>query len=43
MKLVRLSADTDLSGFDCGDEDLNGFLVEDAKAFPDSHFLIVCA
>lgn len=35
MKLVRLSADADLSGFDCGDEDLNNFLVEDAKNFLD--------
>lgn len=35
MKLVRLSAETDLSGFDCGDEDLNDFLVEDAKGFLD--------
>lgn len=35
MKLVRLSADADLTGFDCGDEDLNNFLVEDAKNFLD--------
>ncbi len=33
MKLVRLSADYNLSGFDCGDDDLNNFLQEDAKAF----------
>ncbi len=35
MKLVRLSPDTELNGFDCGDEDLNNFLVEDAKVFSD--------
>lgn len=33
MKLVRLTPETDLDGFDCGDEDLNNFLVEDAKGF----------
>ncbi|MDE6341728.1 MAG: GNAT family N-acetyltransferase [Muribaculaceae bacterium] len=35
MELLKLSSDTDLSGFDCGDEDLNDFLVEDAKGFLD--------
>lgn len=35
MELVRLALDTDLDGFDCGDEDLNEFLVEDAKGFLD--------
>lgn len=35
MKLVKLAPETDLTGFDCGDEDLNGFLVEDAKGFLD--------
>lgn len=35
MKLVRLTSDTELAGFDCGDEDLNNFLVEDAKNFLD--------
>ncbi len=35
MKLVRLTAATELAGFDCGDEDLNNFLVEDAKSFLD--------
>ncbi len=35
MKLVRLTLDTELAGFDCGDEDLNNFLVEDAKGFLD--------
>ena len=33
MKLVKLTQDTNLIGFDCGDEDLNNFLVEDAKGF----------
>lgn len=35
MKLVRLTSETELIGFDCGDEDLNNFLVEDAKDFLD--------
>ena len=35
MKLVRMNADTSVEGFDCGDEDLNSFLVEDAKGFLD--------
>lgn len=35
MKLLRLTPETDLSGFDCGDEDLNSFLIEDAKNFLD--------
>lgn len=33
MKLVRLTPETVLDGFDSGDEDLNNFLVEDAKGF----------
>lgn len=35
MRLIRLASDTELKGFDCGDEDLNNFLVEDAKGFLD--------
>lgn len=35
MKLLRLTPDIELTGFDCGDEDLNNFLVEDAKPFLD--------
>lgn len=35
MKLTKLKTDTELSEFDCGDEDLNNFLVEDAKGFLD--------
>lgn len=27
--ITRLSAETNLTGFDCGDEDLNNFLFED--------------
>ena len=33
MKLVRLTLDYELSTFDCGDNDLNDFLFEDAKHF----------
>lgn len=35
MNLVRITTDTELNGFNCGDEDLNNFLVEDAKSFLD--------
>lgn len=35
MNLIKLKSDTQLIGFDCGDEDLNNFLVEDAKSFLD--------
>ena len=35
MELVRLNSKTNLGGFDCGDTDLNNFLVEDAKNFLD--------
>ena len=31
MNLVRLTPDYDLTDFDCGDEQLNSFLFEDAK------------
>lgn len=33
MELIRLTADYDMKPFDCGDADLNGFLMEDAKLF----------
>ena len=33
MRLVRLRPDHDLSRFDCGDDDLNGFLKDDALYF----------
>ena len=31
MNLVRLTPDYELTDFDCGDEQLNNFLFEDAK------------
>ena len=40
MELVRLTPQSILKGFDCGDEDLNEFLVEDAKAFLDKRIAI---
>lgn len=33
LQLVRLTEDHPLGTFDCGDEDLNDFLLNDAKAF----------
>ena len=33
MKVVRLTTDYELTEFDCGDSDLNEFLMEDAKLF----------
>ena len=33
MRVVRLTADYELTEFDCGDSDLNEFLKEDAKHF----------
>lgn len=35
MNLVRFTSEFELSRFDCGDDDLNGFLVDDAKGFLD--------
>lgn len=35
MDLIRLTTHYPLSHFDCGDEDLNNFLFENAKAFLD--------
>ncbi|MBQ6064624.1 MAG: GNAT family N-acetyltransferase [Prevotella sp.] len=32
MKLVRLTSDYEISDFDCGDDDLNKFLFDDAKS-----------
>ena len=31
MRFVRLTQDYEITAFDCGDEDLNAFLVDDAK------------
>ena len=42
MRLVRLTLETELAGFDCGDEDLNNFLVEDAKDFLDKRIASFC-
>ncbi len=33
LQLLRLSDDHALGSFDCGDNDLNDFLLNDAKAF----------
>ena len=33
MELIQLTSDYDLKPFDCGDADLNGFLLNDAKIF----------
>lgn len=33
MELIRLTSDYNLKRFDCGDDDLNGFLLDDAKNF----------
>ena len=35
MRLIRLTPESVLTGFDCGDDDLNNFLIEDAKNFLD--------
>lgn len=35
MNVVRLTSDYTFSDFDCGDADLNNFLIEDAKGFLD--------
>ncbi|MBQ4406978.1 MAG: GNAT family N-acetyltransferase [Bacteroidales bacterium] len=37
MKLVRLTSDYDVHEFDCGDSDLNDFLLRDAKHFLAKH------
>ena len=33
LQLIRLTDDYPLESFDCGDEDLNDFLLNDAKEF----------
>lgn len=33
MDLIPLTVDYELKPFDCGDADLNGFLLNDAKSF----------
>ncbi len=37
LQLIRLTDDYPLNSFDCGDEDLNEFLLKDAKAFQKKH------
>lgn len=37
MKSIELTQENDIKPFDCGDTDLNGFLVEDAIAFHNKH------
>lgn len=38
MKLIRLTGDYELGEFDCGDDDLNEFLLNDAKHFQENGF-----
>lgn len=33
MRLIRLTPEYEFTEFDCGDDDLNEFLIEDAKNF----------
>lgn len=33
MKVVQLTSDYEMKPFDCGDTELNGFLLNEAKAF----------
>ena len=33
IEIVRLKEDTPISSFDCGDNDLNDFLLNDAKNY----------
>lgn len=40
MDLVRLSHEHNLSGFDCDDKDLNGFLTDERFYSPRSALLI---
>lgn len=37
MKLKRIKINEDIKPFDCGDADLNGFLLDDAVAFHSKH------
>lgn len=37
MRIVPLTPDYNLTSFDCGDSDLNEFLLEDAKHFLEKH------
>lgn len=37
MKLIEINNENDIKPFDCGDADLNGFLIDDAIAFHNKH------
>lgn len=37
MKLTKVTPDYEIKPFDCGDADLNGFLVNDAKSYADKN------
>ena len=37
MKLIRLTPEYEFNDFDCGDDDLNEFLYEDAKKFLENY------
>ncbi len=42
MDLRTLAPNTELTAFDCGDSDLNDFLLQDAKkALEDFHFFVI--
>lgn len=36
MELIRVDAKYEMKPFDCGDADLNGFLLNDAKRFAET-------
>ena len=36
MELIRVNAEYEMKPFDCGDADLNGFLLNDAKRFAEA-------
>lgn len=36
MKVIPLTSDYEMKPFDCGDAELNGFLLHEAKAFAES-------
>ena len=37
MELIQLTTDYELKPFDCGDADLNGFLLNDAKLYAEKN------
>ena len=36
MKVIPLTSDYEMKPFDCGDAELNGFLLHEAKAFAEN-------